>query len=57
MSQTVLYGLEKCSTCLKARAWLDEHGVKHKFVDYRDDPVPPATLRPGPNRSAVGKNW
>jgi len=39
-----LYGLARCSTCLKARAWLDAHGVRHEFVDYRDHPVPPATL-------------
>jgi Spx/MgsR family transcriptional regulator len=44
-SKTVLYGLEKCSTCQKARAWLDGHGVSHEFVDYRDHPVPPATLK------------
>lgn len=41
---TTLYGLNKCSTCAKAREWLDEHGVKHEFIDYRDLPVPAATL-------------
>jgi len=40
-----LYGLTRCSTCLKARAWLDEHGVRHEFVDYRDHPVAPARLK------------
>jgi len=39
-----LYGLKTCSTCVKARAWLDAHKVAHVFVDYRDDPVPPALL-------------
>jgi len=39
-----MYGLNKCSTCLKARAWLTEHQVAHVFVDYRDHPVPAATL-------------
>jgi len=39
-----LYGLNKCSTCVKARDWLDAHKVAHVFVDYRDHPVPPATL-------------
>ncbi|MDX1568871.1 MAG: Spx/MgsR family RNA polymerase-binding regulatory protein [Xanthomonadales bacterium] len=38
-SGLVLYGLEKCSTCRKARAWLDEHGIEHEFVDYRDHPL------------------
>lgn len=45
MSQTVLYGLKQCSTCVKARTWLDEKGVEHQFVDYRDHPVPAATLK------------
>lgn len=40
-----LYGLEKCGTCDKARAWLDEHGIKHGFTDYREHPVAPATLK------------
>ncbi|EHK65226.1 Spx/MgsR family RNA polymerase-binding regulatory protein [Achromobacter arsenitoxydans] len=44
MKQTTLYGLAKCSTCVKARDWLTEHGVDHAFVDYRDNPVPAATL-------------
>lgn len=41
----VLYGLAKCSTCIKARAWLDSHGLAHRFVDYRDHPIDPALLR------------
>ncbi|MCE5232117.1 MAG: Spx/MgsR family RNA polymerase-binding regulatory protein [Mizugakiibacter sp.] len=40
-----LYGLHKCGTCGKARAWLDAHGVRHAFTDYREHPVAPATLR------------
>ncbi|HEU4670642.1 MAG TPA: Spx/MgsR family RNA polymerase-binding regulatory protein [Dyella sp.] len=40
-----LYGLAKCSTCDKARAWLDAHKVKHSFTDYRDEPIAPATLK------------
>ena len=40
-----LYGLAKCSTCLKARAWLDEQGIAHRFQDYRDAPVEPATFK------------
>lgn len=45
MKQTTLYGLTKCSTCVKARDWLSEHGVDHVFVDYRDHPVEAATLK------------
>jgi len=44
MTQATLYGLAKCSTCIKARDWLDARGVKHDFIDYRDNPVPAATL-------------
>ena len=40
-----LYGLEKCGTCDKARAWLDEHGIRHSFTDYREHPVAPAMLK------------
>ncbi|AZY52944.1 arsenate reductase [Bordetella avium] len=42
---TTLYGLSKCSTCVKAREWLSAHGVKHDFIDYRDHPVPATTLQ------------
>ncbi|MDQ8033033.1 MAG: arsenate reductase [Bordetella sp.] len=45
MKQTTLYGLTKCSTCVKAREWLTAHGVAHDFIDYRDHPVPAATLK------------
>jgi Spx/MgsR family transcriptional regulator len=40
-----LYGLAKCSTCMKARAWLDAQGMPHVFEDYRDVPIEPATLK------------
>lgn len=44
MSQLILYGLAKCSTCVKARKWLDAQGVPHTFIDYRDNPVAPEKL-------------
>ena len=40
-----LYGLTKCSTCVKARQWLQARGVDAEFVDYRDHPLPGASLR------------
>lgn len=43
--RATLYGLNKCSTCVKARDWLSAHGVEHEFIDYRDHPVPAATLK------------
>lgn len=39
-----LYGLPNCDTCRKARKWLERAGIEYRFVDYRADPVPGATL-------------
>jgi Spx/MgsR family transcriptional regulator len=44
-NRPTLYGLKACSTCVKARTWLTDHGVEHDFIDYRDNPVPAATLK------------
>jgi len=41
---TMLYGLDNCDTCRKARNWLTRSGIAHEFVDYRAQPQPPATL-------------
>jgi Spx/MgsR family transcriptional regulator len=40
-----VYGLPNCDTCKKARNWLTRFEVAHEFVDYRANPVPPATLK------------
>lgn len=40
-----LYGLTKCSTCVKARQWLEAQGVPAEFVDYREHPLPAERLR------------
>ncbi|HVB84814.1 MAG TPA: Spx/MgsR family RNA polymerase-binding regulatory protein [Rhodanobacteraceae bacterium] len=40
-----LYGLEHCGTCTKARDWLNSHKIRHRFSDYREHPIPPATLK------------
>lgn len=40
-----VYGLDQCSTCVKARRWLTDHGVSHQFTDYRAHPLPAASLR------------
>ena len=45
MTMLTLYGLKNCSTCKKATKWLDEQGVAHQFVDYRDHPVAPERLQ------------
>ena len=41
---TILYGLQNCDTCRKARKWLDRFGIAHAFVDYREQPQSPETL-------------
>lgn len=45
MTQPTIYGLKNCDTCRKARKWLDTHDIVHRFVDYRENPVPAATLK------------
>lgn len=44
MTTISLYGLAKCSTCVKARQWLEAHGVSVDFTDYRDQPLAPQNL-------------
>ncbi len=39
-----LYGLTQCSTCAKARAWLDQQALAHQFIDYRAHPIGAAEL-------------
>jgi Spx/MgsR family transcriptional regulator len=41
---TMLYGLDACDRCRKARNWLDRFGIPHTFTDYRANPQTPATL-------------
>lgn len=44
MDNATLYGLTRCSTCVKARKWLDARGIPYTFIDYRDHPLDAATL-------------
>lgn len=44
MTGIVLHGLTKCSTCVKARQWLEARGIDAGFVDYREQPLPPDSL-------------
>jgi arsenate reductase (glutaredoxin) len=38
MSITI-YGIKNCDTMKKARAWLDSHGVKYAFHDYKSEGI------------------
>jgi arsenate reductase len=45
MGATVtIYGIRNCDTMKKARAWLEAHGVAHRFRDYRAEGIDAATL-------------
>ncbi len=41
-----VYGIANCSTVKAARAWLDSHGHRYEFVDYKKSP-PTAELVAG----------
>lgn len=32
------YGYDRCSTCRKARKWLDGRGIEYDFIDVTTDP-------------------
>ncbi len=40
-----LYGIPNCDTVKKARRWLDDHGVAHRFHDYRKDGLDASQLQ------------
>jgi len=45
MTEAIVYGLDNCDTCRKARNWLDRRKVAHRFVDYREQRIAPDVLR------------
>jgi Spx/MgsR family transcriptional regulator len=40
-----IYGIKNCDTMKKARKWLADNGVEHRFHDYRADGLDETTLR------------
>jgi len=40
-----LYGIKNCDTCKKARQWLEQNGIEHRFHDYRVDGLPSELLQ------------
>ena len=45
MTKTItIYGIKNCDTMKKARAWLDDHGVKYDFHDYKTAGIERARL-------------
>ena len=53
-AQIHMYGLTKCSTCVKARQWLQERGVPAVFTDYREHPLPAGDLARAPMHVGIG---
>jgi arsenate reductase (glutaredoxin) len=41
----VLYGIKNCDTCKKARKWLEQNGIEHRFHDFRIDGLTEAQLK------------
>jgi Spx/MgsR family transcriptional regulator len=41
---TTLYGIPNCDTVKRARAWLGEHGLEHRFHDFKGHGVPEPRL-------------
>lgn len=39
-----LYGIPNCATVKKARAWLDERGIRYEFHDFKKHGIDRATL-------------
>lgn len=40
----VVFGLKTCDSCRKARRWLDDRSLGHRFVELREDGLAADTL-------------
>ena len=40
----LLYGIPNCDTVKRARAWLEDRGVEHRFHDFKKNGVPTQNL-------------
>ena len=40
-----IFGIKNCDTMKKARAWLEQRGVEHRFHDYKTAGIDAVTLR------------
>jgi arsenate reductase (glutaredoxin) len=50
---TTIYGIKNCDTMKKARSWLDERGISHRFHDYKAEGIDRAHLE----RWSDEKGW
>jgi len=44
MKALKIHGLKRCTTCVRAQAWLQAHGQVFEFIDYRVTPPAPEQL-------------
>lgn len=42
---TTIYGIPNCDTVKKARTWLDAHGVKYRFHDFKKEGLDKTQLK------------
>ncbi len=42
---TIIYGIKSCDTVRKARKWLQENAIEHRFHDLREDGLDKAELQ------------
>jgi arsenate reductase len=42
---TIVYGIKNCDTMKKAFTWLDDHGVRYDFHDYKKEGIDLAQLK------------
>lgn len=40
----ILYGISNCDSSRKARKWLNDHAIDHRFHDYRTDGLDAALI-------------
>ena len=40
MTTPILYGIPNCDSVKRARAWLDDRGIEHRFHDFKKNGVP-----------------
>ncbi|MGD0959320.1 MAG: ArsC family reductase [Methylomonas sp.] len=41
----IIYGIHNCDTVKKARSWLNDRQIKHRFHDFRADGLDPELLQ------------
>jgi Spx/MgsR family transcriptional regulator len=40
MATLILYGIPNCDSVKRARAWLEDRGIEHRFHDFKKNGVP-----------------